>query len=75
MKKDKIFHIALGLAYSIFFGFLATVAFAFLWEFNDKRHGCIADFGDILATSLGGLIGGALHLFLMYQCWGTIVIP
>ena len=51
-------------------GFLLTILFAFGlglgMEFKDKRWGGKFDYLDLLATTLGGLVGQVFQLVLIY---------
>lgn len=58
------------LLYAIPIGFVLTIlcvlGVAFGMEFKDKQHGGKFDWLDLLATLIGGLIGQALMLLLIY---------
>ena len=56
--------------YGILTAFIGTILFtsglALGMEFKDKQHGGKFDWLDILATIIGGLIGQALQILLIY---------
>ena len=60
--KHLLYAIPIGFIFTI----LAVLGCAFGMEFKDKQYGGKFDWLDIVATMIGGLIGQALQLIIIY---------
>lgn len=79
-ESNRPKHLAVGLLIGLLFGFVTAVVAGASVEYKDWKHagakggrfgylkGNGFDYLDLAATSLGGLIGGAIH----YILWGTL---
>ena len=61
-QKHLLYAIPIGLVFTI----LAVLGCAFGMEFKDKQYGGKFDWLEIAATMIGGLIGQALQLIVIY---------
>lgn len=71
-------HLLGGFLVGLVCGFLAAVACGGGMEYKDSAWGGRWDWMDLLSTALGGLVGGAARMFVVYHIgvrdFGLVVI-